>query len=177
MKKSQELSLNMIVIGALALLVFLIIGGVLIFSGGDILGSLQGMGASQEEVAVTTFKSTCASKCRILQQLAPPMSGVIDENQMNQIKAYCCENYDLNSNGIIETSTTLGPEYCALAYADCRISGRNPSIFCKGTYNRLIQSQVIIGQTSTVEIDFDFTKTVNYQSSSTFETVETCNIR
>ena len=176
MKKSQELSLNMIVIGALALLVFLIIGGVVIFSGGDILGSLQGMGASQEEVSVTTFKSTCASKCRILQQLAPPVSGIIDENQMNQIKAFCCENYDLNSNGIIEVSTTLGQEYCALAYAECKISGRAPSTFCKGKYYKVTSSQVIIGQTSSVEVEFDFTKTVNYQSSSTFDEVETCDL-
>jgi hypothetical protein len=176
MKKSQELSLNMIVIGALALLVLLIVGVVVVVYGGDIIESIQGIGASPEEVAITTFRSTCASKCRILSGLEPPVSGVIDENQMNQIKSFCCSNYDLNSNGEIESSTTLGPEYCALAYAECRVSGRNPGQFCKGSYNKEVQSQVIIGQTSTVEVEFDFTKTANYQSSSTFETVETCNI-
>ncbi|MFA5333754.1 MAG: hypothetical protein WC376_04635 [Candidatus Nanoarchaeia archaeon] len=175
MKKSQELSLNMIVIGALALLVLLIIGGVIIFSGGDILGSLQGMGASQDEVAVTTFKSTCASKCRILQQLAPPMSGTIDEDQMNQIKAFCCENYDLNSSGSIDASTALGPEYCALAYTECRISGRNPLTFCKGFYNK--ETFGIMGS-SLVETEFDFTATHNYQNpDNDFKIAETCNLR
>ncbi|MFA5333717.1 MAG: hypothetical protein WC376_04450 [Candidatus Nanoarchaeia archaeon] len=177
MKKSQELSLNMIVIGALALLVFLIIGGVLIFSGGDILGSLQGMGASQDEVAVTTFKSTCASKCRILQQLAPPTSGTIDENQMNQIKAYCCENYDLNSNSNIEDSTTLGPEYCAKAYTECKISGKTPSQFCKGKYYKTIYNPVCPTCEPTYdETKFDFTVTAQSYTDTSFDIVEGCGI-
>jgi len=178
MKKSQELSLNLIVVGALALLVFLIVGGILIFSGGDILGALQGMGASQQEVAITTFRSSCASKCRVLQQLAPSVSGVINQDQMLQIKTFCCENYDLNSNGLIELSTEIGPEFCSLAYADCKLSGRSSVQLCKGKYTKVISSQVIIGQTTQVETSFDFTKVEDYQASEGFDfiTYETCNL-
>jgi len=157
MKKSQELSLNMIVVGALALLVLLLIGGVLMFSGGDIMGSIEGMGASQEEISVTTFRTTCASKCRILSQLSPSVSGTITADEMNQIKAFCCENFDLNSNGVIEASSTLGPEYCSKAYDDCMLKGRNPSQFCKGTYTKQVVHPVY-GLT-TAEADFDFTQT------------------
>ncbi|MDD2679028.1 MAG: hypothetical protein PHS81_04055 [Candidatus Nanoarchaeia archaeon] len=158
MKKSQELSLNLIVVGALALLVFLIVGGILIFSGGDILGSLEGMGASQEEVSITTFRSGCSSKCRVLQQLSPSVSGTINQDEMLQIKAFCCENYDLNSNGVIELSTSLGPEVCSLAYPDCRVSGRLSLQLCKGVYLKEVINPVFINQVDYFETYFDFTK-------------------
>jgi hypothetical protein len=108
------------------------------------------------EFAVTTLESTCVSKCRILRQLSPPMTGIIDENQMNFIKSFCCENLDLDSNGIIEASTTFGPEYCALAYTECRISEKNPSQFCIGQYNEPLINQTS-GETEYIITDFDFT--------------------
>lgn len=133
MKKAQELSLNMIVVGALALLVLLLIGGVLMFGGGDILQGLSGMGASQEEVSLTSFRSTCASKCRIMNQLVSSYDSINAQN-LNQVKNFCCESYDLDSSGLIELQGSMGPEICSAAYTECRLSGRTPANFCQGSY-------------------------------------------
>lgn len=157
MKKSQELPLNFIVLGAMALLVFLIVGGVVIFYGDDISAIFGNIGVSDDEVALTTFQSSCSSKCRVLNQIVSSISSPISETQMESIKAFCCESYDLDSDGYYETSSALGPEICSLAYTDCKISGKSPSSFCTGTYSKVTGTN-IYGEDITETGYYDFTR-------------------
>jgi hypothetical protein len=153
MSKAQELSLNMIVVGSLALLVLLIIGGVMIFGGSDLMSGLTGMGPSTEEISQTTFLSQCRSKCNSLNlelQSYPnwynnfTMSNVAVQvgnswllpvnpiNILRFIKTFCCHSADLNGNGLIEATGSSGPEICSKAYAQsCTIDGVSPAVFCK----------------------------------------------
>jgi hypothetical protein len=135
----------MIVVGSLALLVLLIIGGVMIFGGSDLMSGLTGMGPSTEEVSQTTFLSQCRSKCNSLNLelqsytnwyanlVQNPSTGAPSPSNIAQaIKNFCCYSTDLNSNGQIETSGSSGPEICAKAYAQsCTIDGMTPMLFCK----------------------------------------------
>lgn len=138
MRKAQELSLNLIVVGALALLVLLIVGGVLIFGGGDLIAGIGQIGPGDEEVDITAFQSSCQSKCNTLNLL-------YDENDLeryeltamtnldskyNSIKNFCCESADLDGNGAIEDNGDLGPETCALAYSSCRIGNYGVNDIC-----------------------------------------------
>jgi hypothetical protein len=136
MRKAQELSLNLIVVGALALLVLLIIGGVMVFGGGDLINQLLGIAPEEEDVAITSFRSTCTTKCQTL-------NYVLDDNDIptaalwstsdpnyNAVKNYCCESYDLDSDGRFETNGDLGPEICSLMF-ECRVGGQVSSSFCK----------------------------------------------
>ena len=85
----------------------------------NIIGSFEGFGVQEDELAVTTFKNTCAGKCRTLQALGVPAGKELTQDQMLQVKSFCCENYDLNANNYIDLSTELGPEICSLAYPNC----------------------------------------------------------
>lgn len=136
MRKAQELSLNLVVVGALALLVLVLIGGVMVFGGGDLIEGLTSIGASDEEVRVTSFTSTCQSKCNILNNLldSDDLSGsgtgsFSDQTVETQVKAFCCESNDLDGDGSIEESGDLGSEYCAEFY-DCSVDGVTAETFC-----------------------------------------------
>ncbi len=99
-RKAQELSLNLIVVGALALLVLLIVGGILIFGGGDLLSGFTSIGASDEEVRITSFLSSCQSRCNTLNLMIDydDLGGPTDpkDNFINQLSSYCCESSDLS---------------------------------------------------------------------------------
>ncbi|VVB75136.1 Uncharacterised protein [Candidatus Tiddalikarchaeum anstoanum] len=144
MRKTQELSLNMIVVGALALLVLLIIGGVLIFGGGDMLSGLTSLGPSQGEVDTTAFTSTCRSKCNTLNlqvtetQYRGITSYTTNATLINQIKAFCCSSADLDGSGLISSN-----ELCSSAYTQCRLGSLSTATFCQ----KVISSG---GTTSTV---------------------------
>ena len=132
MRRAQELSLNLIVVGALALLVLLIIGGVMIFGGGELMGGLTSVGASEQEIAITSLQSACTSKCNILNSLVNGKTDLGLETTL-QVKGYlwdyCCESYDLDADGVISEAGSYGPEYCALFY-NCNIDGVYPSSYC-----------------------------------------------
>ncbi|MBN1923312.1 MAG: hypothetical protein JW791_00955 [Nanoarchaeota archaeon] len=134
MRKAQELSLNLIVVGALALLVLLIVGGILIFGGGDLLSGFTSIGASDEEVRITSFLSSCQSRCNTLNLMLDYDDVEADPAQYtNQLKSFCCESSDLDESGSIEENGLFGPELCSLAY-DCLLDGQSPSIYCAITY-------------------------------------------
>ncbi len=128
MRKAQEISLNLIVVGALALLVLLIVGGILIFGGGNLFSGLQSMGPDSEQVSVTSFLSKCQSKCNTLQLSIRDLNS-LTQNQRNLVKAYCCEHADLDGDGKYESFGDNGPEFCADAY-DCKIGGTSLSSYC-----------------------------------------------
>jgi hypothetical protein len=179
-KKSQELSINMIVVGVLALLVMVIVI-VLIFYGGEIMGSFGGFGVQEEELAVTTFKNTCTGKCRTLQSFNIPSGKTLTQDQMTQVKGFCCESYDLNANTYIDLSTELGPEICSLAYPNC--GSRSSAVLCQGSYSRS-SINPLTGQAIYTQTFFDFTKTQDYyknvimdgSSTPTQELVESCRL-
>jgi hypothetical protein len=170
MAKAQELSLNMIVVGSLALLVLLIIGGVMIFGGSDLMSGLTGMGPSSEEVSQTTFLSQCRSKCNSLNLELQSVTNWYDQLQstfvwyyttpstlMQSIKDFCCYSTDLNGNGQLEMTGSSGPEYCSKAYAQsCTIDGLSPAVFCKKAYS---------GQSGGYAYYYDFTSIAVYSSA------------
>lgn len=135
MRKTQELSLNLIVVGSLALLVLLIIGGILIFGGGDLLSGLTNIGASDEEVRITSFLSTCQSRCNTLNLVmdASDLNDGISVNEASQLRSFCCEASDLDQSGEYDNNGGFGGEICALAYDQCTIDGIIPNSFCKLT--------------------------------------------
>lgn len=136
MRKAQELSLNLIVVGALALLVLLIIGGVMVFGGGDLINNLLGITPAQEDVDITAFLATCQQKCNTLNLLVDdndiptgPSWSTSDPNY-NSVKTFCCEASDLDGDGTFEmTGGDYGSEFCGQAY-DCRIGSYSGSSFC-----------------------------------------------
>ena len=129
MKKAQGLPLNLIVIGALALLVLMILGGVLIMGGGSMMQGLTGMAPEEEEVAIQSLLNTCQSRCRsadLLINSLPPANKA----QLPRLYDFCCYGSEINSDGTVE----LGTESCAALYTDCRIADAIPSVACKGRY-------------------------------------------
>jgi hypothetical protein len=135
MRKAQELSLNLIVVGALALLVLLIIGGIIIFGGGDLLSGLTSIGASDEEVRITQFLSTCQSRCNTLNLLVDysDLQAGDEDDYLDQLKSYCCEATDLDLSGTYDVSGEFGPEICSLAF-DCSLDGRLPADYCSDNF-------------------------------------------
>lgn len=141
MRKAQELSLNLIVVGALALLVLLIIGGVMVFGGGDLMEGLTSLMPGREDVSATSFLSSCQQKCGTLNLVVDeddvPAGAAISSSDpnYNAFKNYCCEAADLDGDGTIESNGDLGAEICALAYDDCTIGMYSGSSFCKTPLN------------------------------------------
>ncbi|MBN1923665.1 MAG: hypothetical protein JW791_02805 [Nanoarchaeota archaeon] len=132
--KSQELSLNLIVIGSLALLVLLIVGGILIFGGGDLLSGFTSIGASEQEVTQISFINHCRSLCNTL-NLRMDWEQLEDSPELfwKEVKDYCCEHSDLDKSGGLDYYGEKGPEICALAF-DCMFDTRLASEFCDGIY-------------------------------------------
>jgi len=130
MRKAQELSLNLVVVGVLALLVLVIVGGVMIFGGGDLFNSLSGM-APTDSATLTTFLTDCQQKCQTINL----MKGSGDLTA-TQAQIFCCADDDMDDDGEVTINGELGPEICALAYSDCEVDGENPASFCVGaTYD------------------------------------------
>jgi hypothetical protein len=111
MRKAQELSMNLIVIGALSLTVLLIVGGILIFGPWDVLGSFTSSSDSSQQLLITK----CNSKCNNLKYLATD----VDNLASSDLKGFCCESLDINKDGQIQDN-----EICANAYKRCSLNGK-----------------------------------------------------
>jgi len=154
MRQAQELSLNLIVIGALALLVLLIVGGVLIFGGGDFINSIMGLGPSDEQVLVTSFGSACQTRCSILktQVDSNDLTATSPSSQtISFLKSYCCEASDLNQNGIYEASGSLGAEICGSFY-DCKVGTLSSLLFCRTVPEKVSRDFTSIGDTDEFDV-------------------------
>lgn len=117
MKKAQELSMNLIVVGALALTVLLIVGGMVIFGPWDMLGSFTSSDDSSQQLLMTK----CSSKCTNLKYYASDPADLTDD----ELKTYCCEYVDLNGDQLVDVN-----ELCADAY-NCKLNGK--IVHCSGT--------------------------------------------
>ncbi len=150
MRKTQGLPLNLIVIGALALLVLMILGGVLIMGGGSMMEGLTGAAPSEEEVALQSLLTDCQSKCRTAKMMVddiPPTTV----SEAIRLQDFCCHGSDIDGNGEIDYNS----ETCAAVYTDCRIGGLAPSGACaSGTTPSWYCRDTISSFSSTTAYDF-----------------------
>ncbi|MBN1923905.1 MAG: hypothetical protein JW791_04050 [Nanoarchaeota archaeon] len=141
--------LNMIIIGALVLIVFIILGTLIVTRSLGINDLLLGIKPQAEAVSYTSVISECYSRCRTMENIVEFDYRSMTQEDMEKIPNFCCEGGDTNGDGVIGDE-----EICATLYQDCIISDYTPKVFCKGVVN-------IEGIAQPIAYDFTIVKDYN----------------